>query len=1229
MTFKSDQDIVEQTHNLPRFFVEHPQISWMLLLGVLVWGWFGYRSMPQRKDPDIPVRVALASCPWPGATAQQVEQFITRRIEDTAAENKTIHPGTAADYGIKSTSIPGYSYVYIQLDESVNDVKKQFSDINLKLNALNSQLPQGAGPIAFHSDFGDTAALMLTVASPKAGPTELAVRSQAIQSAIRQVRELKTTSGAGQRVTVIDCFPQSLSVRGILDVARLFQEKARNAGVIQDSQIIQGSGFVGLDGSSALDDVATQSFVHSFFSEHLKQSEIPPDSWYPVVIGDPSETQAKLAQVAGDKYSYAELDNFSDLISRTLQGAPETSKVERQGVLPQAIYLEYSQDRLAAYGLRPADLSKLISARNIIAPGGTFETGDRQIILNPSGEFNTVKSIGDVAVSASSTGAPVYMRDLVDINRGYQSPAQYLNYYTWQDASHQWHRSRAITLAVYMRDKQQIARFGESVNLKLEQLRKILPADLIIARTSDQPLQVKENLSLFMRALNEAIILVVIVSLVGFWEWRLALMMALAIPITLAMTFGILYLLGIDLQQVSVATLIIALGLLVDVPVVAGDGIKRGLADGLPRKVAAWLGPTKLATAIFYATLTNIIAYLPFLMLTGNTGEFLRSLPIVMATSLLCALFVSMTFIPLLGYYIQRAPAKKESTLEEKRNRGFYGFYNRLVGHAIKHRWAVLGASFVFLVIGGLFASRLKTQFFPDDVQYWFYLDVWLPNDTPLSTTNATTLKAEDVVRKVIADVAPTIAKPEDKDGLLKSVTSFVGGGGPRFWFSVSPESQQTNYAQVIVEVSDKEATPKIIGPLQAELSKEVPGAWITVRQLQTNPVDNPIELLISGQADTDARNEAEDIRTLRQIARQAEDIVRGVPGSAILRDDWLPDSVQMKIQVDPDRANVVGITNADVASSSTAAMSGTTVGVYKEGDKNIPLVAREAVQERAQLADIKNLYVYASQSSNRVPLLSIANIGNFIETGRIVRREHFRTISILCYPRPGVLASEILGPILPKLQQFQKTLPPGYQLRIGGENAKQTDGFANLTAVLAISLVGIYLALLIQFNNAVKPLLVFAATPYGAIGALMALEIMGTPFGFMAFLGIASLIGVIISHVIVLFDFIEEMHEKGEPLERALPDAGIQRIRPVMITVGATILALFPLALEGGPLWKPLCYAQIGGLAVATFITLILVPVFYSIFVFDLKLIRWDESGPKQPEVLESETPFTHAQTA
>src|ERR1700740_3804543 len=234
MAHEKNQDISKR-RNITRFFVEHPHISWMMLIAVLVWGWFGYTSMPQRKDPDIPVRLGVAACQWPGATAQQVEQYITRRIEDVAAENKTIHPGTDADYGVKSISLPGYSFVYLQLDEGVTDTKRQFSDINLKLNALNAQLPQGAGPIVFQSDFEDTAALMITVASPKADDIEIAARANSVEAAIRKARDAKQQNGKGQRITVVDSFPQSISPRAVLDTVYRFQEETRTGGIIRDS----------------------------------------------------------------------------------------------------------------------------------------------------------------------------------------------------------------------------------------------------------------------------------------------------------------------------------------------------------------------------------------------------------------------------------------------------------------------------------------------------------------------------------------------------------------------------------------------------------------------------------------------------------------------------------------------------------------------------------------------------------------------------------------------------------------------------------------------------------------------------------------------------------------------------------------------------------------------------------------------------------------------------------
>jgi multidrug efflux pump subunit AcrB len=719
---------------------------------------------------------------------------------------------------------------------------------------------------------------------------------------------------------------------------------------------------------------------------------------------------------------------------------------------------------------------------------------------------------------------------------------------------------------------------------------------------------VKENIDLFMDALYEAIALVVIVALIGFWEWRSALLMALSIPIALAMTFGIASMVKIDLQQVSIATLIIALGLLVDDPVVANDAIKRELSVGVPPIHASWLGPTKLARAILYATVTNIIAYLPFLMLTGSTGEFLYSLPIVMTAALVSSRIASMTFIPLLGYYLLRPSNKAATSIAEQRTRGFYGWYYRASGWAIEHRRLVFAASLVFLVVGGTIALNLKTQFFPEDVQYWSYLDIWMPNNTPVSLTSRTAQRAEDVVREAVSRYAVAHPPKDRSESLLTSITTFVGGGGPRFWFSASPEQQQANYAELVIQLHDKDATPAIAAQLQAALDSQVPGANIIFHQLQTNPVEFPVDVRITGFSDLDPSREDADIRALRQIATKGEAIFRSLPGVAVVQNDWFPESPEVNLKINPDKANLAGITNMDVANSINTATSGTTVATLREGNKQIPVVARLQTNQRGQISDVRNLYVYGSQTSTKVPVTAVADIQTALVTERIRRLEHFRTISVHVYPSPGVLPSEILKEASPQLEQLERSLPAGYRIQIGGEKAKQTQGFGNLAVVLLISIAGIYMALLLQFRNAIKPFLVFAATPYGIIGAIIALALTKTPFGFMAFLGIASLIGVIISHVIVLFDFIEEMHERGEPLEQALRDAGIARLRPVLVTVAATILALFPLAIHGGPLWQPLCYAQIGGLAVATVITLVLVPVLYSICVLDLKIVKWEE---------------------
>ncbi len=331
---------------------------------------------------------------------------------------------------------------------------------------------------------------------------------------------------------------------------------------------------------------------------------------------------------------------------------------------------------------------------------------------------------------------------------------------------------------------------------------------------------------------------------------------------------------GIDIQQVSIATLIIALGLLVDMPVVAGDAIKRELGQGSPRSLAAWIGPSKLAKAIIFATITNIVAYLPFLLLTGDTYFFLYSLPVVMSVTLVASVIVSFTFIPLVAYYLIKPPKQVEEPMAERRKHGFAGFYYRVGDFALRHRWAVFAGSLSILVVGWLFMSRLHPQFFPKDLSYLSYVDVWAPSDAPLAATNAVAHKAEAVIR----EEAERFGEEHHAKDVLKTLTTFVGGGGPRFWFSVDPERRQLNYAQILVEVSDKHFTNELVGPLQTALSREVPGARIDIRQLETGkPVGIPISIRISG-ADTEV---------LHRLSSELQAIFRAQPGASRVRDDW------------------------------------------------------------------------------------------------------------------------------------------------------------------------------------------------------------------------------------------------------------------------------------------------------------------------------------------------------
>lgn len=1182
---KSDDAFVSDTHNAARFSVEHRQVAWVLLVATIGWGIFAYFRMPKRKDPVFPARTAVAVCAWPGVAAETIEGLVTRRIEQKIAENPTVTK-------LQSIVRTGITAVSFDIDERIADTSAQFDDVKLRLDSL-TDLPAGTRPIVFLKDFGETAALLLTVASPPVSGPELDLKARDVARAIGELRA-DAPADDRARATVIVSYPLGLASAVVERPGRQLAQFLEEQGVGRDVRVAMGAGFIALDGAFSGDDASVLNAAQRFITERLHQSEFHPDVWSPVVVRDPAAARAQLAAVAGDKYTYRDLDRFTDLIQKSIQTIPAAAKVERAGVLKQRIYLDYSQQRLAAYGLPPSALPTLLAARNTKFPGGVLEAGAKDVTIDPSGELRSEHDLGDVVAPHAPGVLPVHLRDVVDISRDYESPARFLNYYTAKDELGRWRRARAITVAIQMRNGEQIREFGKAVDDVLADVRSRLPPDLIFARVSDQALQVSENLDVFMRSLYEAVILVVVVALIGFWEWRSALLLALSIPITLAMTAGFMSALGVDLQQISIGALIVSLGLLVDDPVVANDAIKRELAAGRPRLVAAWLGPTRLGRAILFATVTNIAAYVPLLLLSGDLGRFIWAIPVVLACSLVASRIVSLTFVPLLAYYLLR-PAAAPSA---ERRRGGARLYARTVRWAIGHRWLALGASLAVIAVGFAAASRIKTDFFPKDLSYLSYLDVWLPSDAPLSATNRAAAQAEAIVRRVSDEYGAAHPGPDGRPRrVLASVTSFVGAGAPRFWFSVAPEAPQLNYAQVLIRVEDKHDTAALLPRYQRELSASIAGARVDVRELEIGkPVGIPVAIRISGS----------DIRVLRGLAEQAKAIFRAIPVATAIRDDWGEETFAVKLKVDPERANDAGVSNLDVAVASASAMNGAPVTTLREGDEEIPVVLRLRMEDRAQISDIQSLFVSSLAGPGRAMLRQVSNIQYGSETEKIRRRDQFRTITVAAVPASGTLPSEVMNLARPLLTQFAAALPPGYTMVIGGAEEEQVKGFAEMSVVMATSIALIFLAMVIQFNHAFKPLIVFATIPFGIVGAIIALAVMGRPFGFNAFMGVASLIGVIVSHVIVLFDFIEEMHERGEPLVDALVDAGIVRLRPVLVTVAATVFAMIPLAAHGGPFWEALCYAQIGGLAVATIGTLWLVPLLYAVSVLDLKTVAW-----------------------
>ena len=1202
-----------------QYFVYKRPIAWTLLVFTMLWGLHAFRSMPQRQDPRIQVRSGVVQTMYPGASALEVEQEVSRKIEKVMTEN-------AAVEHVRSVSQQGQSIVFIDLYDTIKDAEPIWQDLDNKLEAITT-LPTVAGQALrpkLNKDFGDTVATMLTISSPPVSDFEVEQRAGSIARRLEDARATRPEALRDRRYSGVLVHPSSVSPEFIERLGRSALQHLADEGLVEDGQYVPmlGAGAVDFRMADGVDAAKLRIELDRWELGTIGAGLSHPDIWPGLLVREPrdllGEMKRRVQEAPGGvaRYTYEDLRKYADLIQDRLRQSPKVGKIEQIGVQEQAVFLYYSNRRLSGLGIEPMTLAGQLAYRNINMPGGSVELPEQTLVVKPSGPYRAEREIGETVIDVRD-GYPLYLRDLAEVVRGYEDPAKTLNFRTVKcDAGRSptalpaagsradrengpapsgptklW-TTRGVTLAIGHVKGTQIADFGRDVDRTLASLKGVLPDDLQVERTSDEPFEVRRKIDLFKDCLIEAIAIVVVVSLL-FMEWRSALLVALSIPITVAMTLGFCAMLGIDIQQISIAALIIALGLLVDDPVVAGDAINRELAHGTPRDVAAWLGPQKLARAILYATLTNIVAFLPLLIVGGGAGEFIYSLPIVVTASLVASRIVSMTFIPLLGYYMLRGQKGLEAGLADGgKGSRFARIYNGFSERCMEHKWAALASCLAVLFAATSLVPKIGTNFFPKDLHNAFTVNLFLPEGTPIRQTKMEAMKAIEAIDK--------LAGPE-----IESYTTFVGAGGPRFWLSVVPEQPASNYTQVLVHTRDAFATAGLAARLKRDLPPLFSAARVTVEQLESGPpIGIPVQVRLQGP----------ELATLRRLGDEVKSLMRRSPGTENIHDDWDPESLQINLHVSTDRANMTGVTNQDVALMTNAALSGYTATTIRERDRQVPVIIRLRPDERSRMEDMKTLQVFG-RSGTQVPLEQVGAFRTEMVSPKIGRRDNERCLTVKCDTVPGVLPSGVAERLEGQLLEASKAWPPGYRHAFGGEKEEQAKGFAFMSVAMVASILGIYLALVLQFNSLTKPLLVFAAVPFGMVGGMMGLLIFNVPLGFFALLGLSSLAGVIISHVIVLFEYIEEAHERGETLHRAVIDAALVRLRPVLVTVLATVGGLIPLAMKGGPLWEPLCCVQIIGLLVATLVTKVVVPVLYVLFVEDFKLIKWAAPGEHRHE--------------
>jgi len=891
------------------------------------------------------------------------------------------------------------------------------------------------------------------------------------------------------------------------------------------------------------------------------QTELPSGVRGPIVNSDFGDTVALLVAVHGERYGYRELRDYVDTIQDRYRTVRDVGKMMRYGDQSEQVWVTGSLARLAQYFVNPERIIQALEQRNIITDTGKAETSRSKIPIKTTGPFTTEDQIANVLVDVSKTGEPVYIKDFAKVERRYEDPRFLVRF----------DGKPSVLLSVEMQKGKNVTELGDRLDEVMTELRSLLPPDLHVDLIADQPHMVRERIAHLGREFMLAIGSVILVTII-LLPFHVALIAAVAIPVTLTTTIGIMNAVGFPLHQVSIASLIVVLGIVVDDAIVIADNYVELLDHKVPIAEAAWRSATEVFVPVLTATVTIVCSFLPLVILTGTAGEFIIALPLTVTIALSVSFIVACMLTPFLcrsfikkGLHDDEGPAKKKSfNLLDSLQK----VYGKAIVFFMRRKEVAMAVGVGAICAGAILFKVVPQQFFPSAERNQFVIDLWMREGTRIEATDAAMVRIE----KYLAD-CPEVAH----------YASFVGQSAPRFYYNVNPQQPDGAYGQFIVNTKSVKETPALVADLQVKLATVVPEAMVIVKELKQGSVEEaPIEIRISG----------DDIATLQQIGTEVENMVRAVPFSRYVHRDYFNDSYMVDVDLEQELANRLGLTHAGVSQILSGGFDGKPVGIFWEGDRPVTMLLRLEQDERSSFDDVGDAYMESQLTHAKVPLRAIANVKPEWQTSRIVRRNGVRTLTLRSFVKKGFYASALLDAVAPKIAALK--LPPGYRIYYGGEKFNQDDNMPQLLGALGISLVAIFLVLLTQFRNVSEPLVVMSSIPLSLLGAAVGLLVTHNPFGFMAFIGLISVCGIVVRNAIILIDYIKEKIVEGHSLEQAATEAGQRRLRPIFLTTMAAAVGVTPMILSRSALWSPLASVIAVGLIFSMFFTLLVVPVLF-----------------------------------